>query len=551
MNFTQTLSFALQRYRGSIVIMLLLSLCSSVMGVAVLAFINTRLLQADASYAHAIAWFVGLLVLYLLLATAAQMALTRLGHQLVYDLLTCLLKQIMDSDLRHIQALGKGKIMASLSGDIQAISYMFVRMPELLQGGLFIAAASAYLLYLSPSLFAVTLLWMAATLLGGYITVKHVYRHLGQMRLQENDLFQQYEAALDGHKELSLNRHRAQRFYQEVFTPTARKRRHHVIWADNFHALAGNWTNVMMLGAVGFIFYLAYYQHWASVADATTIAITVLFIRTPLLAAVGAYPTVLQGKVALQALSDLQLPEPSAHFLQAASLPQDWQHIHLHQVTYAYDGDGDASKATASFALAPLDFSLQRGETVFLVGQNGSGKSTLSLLLSGLYLPASGHISVDDTIIDASNRSAYRQYFSSVFTDVHLFSHLLSGDGELADADLVNAWLQHLRLHSKTDIVNGHIQNTALSQGQKKRLGLLIAAVEQRPVLVLDEWAADQDPHFRKVFYEQLLPILKQQGHTIFAISHDDKYFHHADRIIQMQAGKLTDYDPASAQTSF
>ena len=548
MNFSQTLSFALQRYRGNIVIMLLLSLCSSVMGVAVLAFINTRLLQADAGYAHAIAWFVGLLMLYLLLATAAQMALTRLGHQLVYDLLTRLLKQIMDSDLRHIQTLGKGKIMASLSGDIQAISYMFVRMPELLQGGLFIAAASAYLLYLSPSLFAVTLLWMTATLLGGYITVKHVYRHLGQMRQQENGLFQQYEAALDGHKELSLNRHRAQRFYHEAFAPTAAKRRHHVIWADNFHALAGNWTNVMMLGAVGFIFYLAYYQQWASVADATTIAITVLFIRTPLLAAVGAYPTVLQGKVALQALSDLQLPEPSPHFLQAASLPQDWQHIQLQQVTYAYDS---AANAASSFALAPLDFRLQRGETVFLVGQNGSGKSTLSLLLSGLYLPDSGHIRVDDTVIDASNRSAYRQYFSSVFTDVHLFSHLLSGDGELADADLVNAWLQHLRLQGKTDIVNSHIQNTALSQGQKKRLGLLIAAVEQRPVLILDEWAADQDPHFRKVFYEQLLPLLKQQGHTIFAISHDDKYFHHADRILHMQAGKLTDYDPASAHPAF
>ncbi|UOO91390.1 ATP-binding cassette domain-containing protein [Vitreoscilla stercoraria] len=198
-----------------------------------------------------------------------------------------------------------------------------------------------------------------------------------------------------------------------------------------------------------------------------------------------------------------------------------------------------------------MDFTLQRGETVFLIGQNGSGKSTLSLLLSGLYLPTSGHIEVDDTTIDANNRWAYRQYFSSVFTDVHLFSHLLSGDGQLADTNLIHAWLQHLRMHNKTEIVDGHIQNTALSQGQKKRLGLLIAAVEQRPVLILDEWAADQDPHFRKVFYEQLLPLLKQQGHTIFAISHDDKYFHHADRIIQMHQGKLTDYDPASAHSSF
>ena len=146
MNVTSTLSFAFKRYRHSMAVVLLLSLLASAMGIGVLAYINTRLLQADAGFVHAIWWFVLLLALYLLVATAAQMALTRLGHHLVYDLLTRLLKQIMDSDLRHIQTLGKGKIMASLAGDIQAISYMFVRMPELLQGGLFIAAASVYLL---------------------------------------------------------------------------------------------------------------------------------------------------------------------------------------------------------------------------------------------------------------------------------------------------------------------------------------------------------------------------------------------------------------------
>ena len=142
MNVTSTLSFAFKRYRHSMAVVLLLSLLASAMGIGVLAYINTRLLQADAGFVHAIWWFVLLLALYLLVATAAQMALTRLGHHLVYDLLTRLLKQIMDSDLRHIQTLGKGKIMASLAGDIQAISYMFVRMPELLQGGLFIATAS-------------------------------------------------------------------------------------------------------------------------------------------------------------------------------------------------------------------------------------------------------------------------------------------------------------------------------------------------------------------------------------------------------------------------
>ena len=129
MNVTSTLSFALKRYRHNMLVVLLLSLLASVMGIGVLAYINTRLLQADAGFVHVIWWFVLLLAVYLLVAIAAQMALTCLGHYLVYDLLTRLLKQIMDSDLRHIQTLGKGKIMASLAGDIQAISYMFVRMP--------------------------------------------------------------------------------------------------------------------------------------------------------------------------------------------------------------------------------------------------------------------------------------------------------------------------------------------------------------------------------------------------------------------------------------
>jgi putative ATP-binding cassette transporter len=76
---------------------------------------------------------------------------------------------------------------------------------------------------------------------------------------------------------------------------------------------------------------------------------------------------------------------------------------------------------------------------------------------------------------------------------------------------------------------------------------LLTAALEQRNILVLDEWAADQDPEFRKVFYERLLPILKAQGYTIFAISHDDKYFHLADRIVRMHQGVLQELSAADA----
>ena len=527
------LKLIMNQHRWAFVRMLLLTLASGILGIGVLMFINTRLMTLQDNLLGVLWQFVALLAVYLILATLAQISLTTLGHKCVYELRKQILKQIMDTDLARIQHLGKPKIMASLANDIQGITHAFVRLPELIQGGVFILCAGVYLGYLSPSLLAVTCIWIAATLLGGHWTVLRVYEHLKHLRDKENRLYQHYESALDGHKELSLNRYRAERFYDEEFDSNAQEHRHHIIRADNHHAFANNWTNVMMLGAVGFIFYLAIFHQWASIQDATTIALTVLFARTPLISAVGAFPTFVQGRVSLKALTDLGLQPFQSAFHPARSLPHDWQAIHLKNVTYAYKNE------TSGFALAPLNFSLQRGETVFLIGKNGSGKSTLSMLLSGLYQPNSGEILVDTQKIDPETLPSYRQMFSSVFTDFHLFNHLLDGWGKDASDELIQEWLHQLQMQNKAEIAEKRLLNTNLSQGQRKRLALLIAALEQRSVLILDEWAADQDPYFRKTFYEQLLPILKAQGHTIFAISHDDKYFHHADRIIQMDQGVL------------
>ena len=163
------------------------------------------------------------------------------------------------------------------------------------------------------------------------------------------------------------------------------------------------------------------------------------------------------------------------------------------------------------------------------------------MLLAGLYTPSEGRIFVDNIEITEHNRRAYRQLFASVFTDFHLFDQLMDGFGrEVADEWIAN-WLSHLQLADKAKIEQGKLLNKRLSQGQKKRLALLLAAAEQRSILLLDEWAADQDPEFRALFYQELLPLLKQQGHTVFAISHDDKYFHHADRILAMKQGCLSE----------
>ncbi len=212
---------------------------------------------------------------------------------------------------------------------------------------------------------------------------------------------------------------------------------------------------------------------------------------------------------------------------------QGWQTLEMRDVTFTYQDN--------AFAVGPLNLTLHRGELVFLIGGNGSGKSTLAMLLTGLYQPVSGEILIDGKPLAANKPEDYRQLFSAVFTDVWLFDQLLGPQGKSADPALVDKWLNQLKMSHKLELKDGKILNLKLSKGQKKRVALLLALAEDRDIILLDEWAADQDPHFRREFYQVLLPLMKEMGKTIFAISHDDHYFIHADRLLEMRDGKLSE----------
>ncbi len=194
-----------------------------------------------------------------------------------------------------------------------------------------------------------------------------------------------------------------------------------------------------------------------------------------------------------------------------------------------------------AFSVGPINLTIHRGELLFLIGGNGSGKSTLAMLLTGLYQPQSGEILLDGKALSAEKPEDYRKLFSAVFTDVWLFDWLLGPEGQQADPALVEKWLAHLQMSHKLELQDGKILNLKLSKGQKKRVALLLALAEERDIILLDEWAADQDPHFRREFYQVLLPLMQAMGKTIFAISHDDHYFIHADRLLEMRDGKLSE----------
>jgi putative ATP-binding cassette transporter len=205
-------------------------------------------------------------------------------------------------------------------------------------------------------------------------------------------------------------------------------------------------------------------------------------------------------------------------------------------------------RENSSFTLGPLDLTFYPGEITFIVGGNGSGKTTLAKLIAGLYIPQTGEIRVDGKPVTDKNRDDYRQYFSVVFTDFFLFESLLGLRTPELD-EQARQYLVDLQLNHKVQVSDGVLSTIELSQGQRKRLALLTAFLEDRPIYVFDEWAADQDPYFREIFYFNILPVLKARGKTVLVISHDDRYYHVGDRIIKIDYGQFV-YDVPAGDLS-
>ncbi|HDH7804163.1 TPA: multidrug ABC transporter permease/ATP-binding protein [Raoultella ornithinolytica] len=521
-----------RQYRWPFISVIALSLLSAALGIGLIAFINLRLMTVVDTSLAVLPEFLGLLLLLMVVTLGSQLALTTLGHHFVFRLRGEFIKRILDTQIEKVEKIGSASLLAGLTSDIRNITIAFVRLPELVQGIILTFGSAAYLAWLSGKMMMVTALWMALTIWGGFVLVARVYRHMATLRETEDKLYHDYQTVLEGRKELTLNRERAEYVFNQLYLPDAREYRHHIIRSDTFHLSAVNWSNIMMLGAIGLVFWMANSLGWANTAVAATYSLTLLFLRTPLLSAVGALPTLLSAQVAFNKLNTFSLAPYRADFPQPEPHPH-WQTLELRDVCFHYPDN--------SFAVGPINLTLQRGELVFLIGGNGSGKSTLAMLLTGLYQPASGQILLDGQPLAADKPEDYRKLFSAVFTDVWLFDRLLGPGGKAADSALVDQWMAYLKMTHKLQLDNGRIVDLKLSKGQKKRVALLLALAEERDIILLDEWAADQDPHFRREFYQLLLPLLQQMGKTVFAISHDDHYFQHADRLLEMRSGQLTE----------
>lgn len=522
--------------RRRVVFAIAAGLIAGFSGAALAAIINTYIWEAG-SAANGLAWaFAGLCFLMGLARFGSDLLLIRLSQEAVFTLRMELCRRICAAPLLRFQAIGPSRLLAALTEDVNAVAEGILWIPPLCINVAIVAGGLVYLGWLSVPLLLLFLAWMVLGIGAYRLLERKALEALKEARDQADVLYEHFRALLFGIKELKLHHSRREAFRRDRLEAAACAYRARFASGRGHYAVADSGGTILFYLVIG-LFLFAAPAIWPIPAPTLTgYVLVLLYMMAPLEGILNSLPVLGRAKVALEKVESLGLPQggeggdPSPELIDPL---QRWERLELAGVTHSYLHEKDDH----GFLLGPIDFTFRPGELVFLIGGNGSGKTTLALLLAGLYVPESGEIRLDGKPISDPKREGYRQLFSAVFSDCYLFEDLL-GLGK-RESDHVRDYLVQLQLDRKVEVRNGAFSTVNLSQGQRKRLALLTAFLEDRPFYIFDEWAADQDPLFKKIFYTELLPRLKTAGKTVLVITHDDRYFHVADRCVSMEFGKI------------
>lgn len=505
-----------------------------------IALINNAANSSNPS-ASAIFWsFAGLLCLALVSSIVSQILLIRISQKAIFEMRMHLSRQILAAEFRHLEDLGAPALLATLTDDVQSVAGTVFAIPFLCIDAAIIVGCLVYLFSLSSTVFLIIASFLFAATACIQVLIQIALKFFSKAREEQDELLRHFRGITEGMKELKLHYQRRQSFLSEDLQGTANSLRRYSANSMTAIAAANSVGQLWFFGAIGLLLFGVTQAIAIGAPILSGYILTVTFLMTPLESLMRQLPLLSRASVALKKIETLGLSLASAKENTTSISPKfnpSWQRLELKNVTHTYRGE----KEDSHFSLDGINLSFQPGELVFIVGGNGSGKSTLAKIITGLYTPEAGEICLDRERIDSRNREWYRQHFAVVFSDFYLFDRLLGLEQSDLDAQ-ARKYLQELQLEDKVTVENGKFSTVNLSSGQRKRLALLTAYLEDRPIYMFDEWASDQDPVFREIFYTQLLPQLKNRGKTLLVISHDDRYFCLADRIVKLDYGKI-DYD--------
>jgi putative ATP-binding cassette transporter len=516
---------------------------SGVSNVLFVAVVNNAIRPSATPAKSSAIVLVGLCLCAVLGRYTSDMVLVRLSQQVVYDLRMRLSREILMVPVRRLEMLGGHSIFATLTEDVTTLTNLALNFPNLCVNVAIFISVIGYLFYLAPGLAAIAIGMIMVGVTGHTLIRRSGIPHFRRSREAHGDLMKRFRALTDGVKEMKLNDYRREQFVSKL-DGTAITLCKELISGSSSYIGAACWAQFVFFSLLtGLVLAGRYSSSYRLVPGLLSGAVLALMcVRGPVETIVGMFLNLARVQVSLNKIEQLGLSlgeetETVGENGLSASADEctgmEKADIEFCDVIHSYGcKDGD------NFLLGPINLSFRKGEIIVVSGANGSGKTTFIKLLTGLYIPEAGEIRINGVPVSADNRENYRSLFTPIFADFYLDDFVARPPSEETDARGA-MYLRQFQLDHKVTISNGKFSTLELSQGQRKRLALVAAHLEDRPIYVFDEWAADQDVSFRHIFYHQILPDLKKQGKTLFVISHDQHYFEVADRLIVLEEGKV------------
>ena len=529
---------------GSLPKLLLMSGIGGVSNASILAAINTGVQDASGGGKPGL-WAASLFLvaLFLFMKTQEYVTVTATAEieAIIHKLRLRLMDLIRRSELLEIERIGRARIIAAITSDTAVLTQASNMLCFSVQGAVLIFFVGLYVAYLSLAAFGLTV----AIILGAATIFHFKNRRLSAQKAEsaawERRLFDRMIDFLDGFKEVRLNRARSDDLYDDAaeVSKTAANIKIRT-QAETFKMIVSSQISMyILIGAVVFVApTLSDSLGGTSMAKTTT---ALLFVVGACFGLVQSIPVLLNANAAATRVDHLETtlqtiagpPQPSD-----IAIPKRFDKIEMRNIVFSYVD----AKSDVAFKIGPIDFTLNSGDLVFLTGGNGSGKSTFLRVLSGIYAPDSGDVTLDGLSINDSTRDVYRGLISAIFFDYHLFRKLYGVPAP--EPNELNRLFAQFRLADKTGISNGEFRTLDLSGGQRRRVALIVSLLEKRPIILLDEWTAEQDPEFRRKFYDEFLPQMMHAGATVVVITHDDRYLdelHLPARRIRMDEGRIVD----------
>lgn len=523
-----------------LVIAILASVISGISTVAALICILQSLRST-----HILWWqFICFAVVAVVSRTYARLIPKSLMATAILRMRRRMIRSVLHMPLEEFERIGAARLLVGFTTDLSSIAAAVRNFVHLFSAAAFLLACLAYLAWLSPDRAAVTAFLLLLTI-GVAILLRRLERRHGRTTRSALDrIVHVFRTVLDGVKQMKLNRTLSRQVLR-AFEDRMRDMQKSGGQRGWYSEAVAAWIQSMSFVILGIAVFAPFSETSRFLAAGYGV-LALLYMRGPLQSLVADSGAFAEASIALQRINELGLtlskdverPDRAAkremRRSMAMSVSSNWESLRLREVVYRYEG----GHPDDDFTLGPADIVLNPREIVFVAGGNGSGKTTLLKVLTGLYAPTSGAIHLDGVAIDATNVGLYRTKFAVVFSDFCLFEQVADLHYDEfsfeAERDAKRLRLKPWMLAPR-DASDG---SAKLSAGERRRAALLMALLEDRPILVFDEWAADQDPHYKDMFYREILPSLRSKGKLVIVLSHDERYFHLGDRVLWLERGE-------------